>query len=136
MVIDRDKSEIKKTDREKTYFKVLRRAYPGEGQHCVRYWSPFYLFHVELGVEYDLTDLEPWDIQEDKSEYSSQSYVKGGCFHLFENQDDAEEEFGTRDPHSRYVVVKAIVPEGTEYLEGHFCKYPGVCVKKVIYEKI
>ena len=125
---------VRTTTEEQTYYKIL--AYDKrEKTHT----SPYMWFPIEYGKEYE--DLKKFHIDEAQGYYSGkQYYVHGGGFHLFENYQDAKRERDLlNNRHGGrylYVVAKAIVPAGTDYMEGYFNTYRSVAVKKVKYEKL
>jgi len=69
--------------------------------------------------------------------------VEAGGYHLFKNKEDAEELINRmpRLPQRSAVIVKAVIPKGTLYIEGLFWWMDdfmpeAVVTKKVIYHPI
>ena len=107
--------------------------------------TPFKHHPVDYGVLYEDA------IQGDFSYGYTPSYmstvgmykVESGGYHLFRNKEDAE-MFNDEMQHKRHrssVIVKAVIPKGTLYVEGLFwwtdnCMPESVVTKKVIYHPI
>ena len=110
----------------RTYWKVLRIKPYG-------YYNTLYnRMKIEFGKTYEIEDKE-FNIEPGLySEYK----LEGGAFHLFKNRKDADEVAWDKDsPHDNMLVVKAIVPAGTQYIKGKYLGYDSLAVKKVRYEK-
>ena len=81
-----------------------------------------------------------YTIHKEKSGYCS---VGEGGFHLFKNLKDAQQEATRLNAESSFLgtsrdyrIYKAIVPEGTAYINGKYGGVDCVVVKKVKYERI
>ena len=123
-----------------TFYKVLvKRTVNTVIGEFSEYKSPFMWEDAPLGklLSEKEQDVFRWQLIQSRM---CHELHKGG-FHLFKNKDDADEwsyqklnnEFC---PFHGLVVVKAIVPKGTKYVEGKFGPYEAVAVKNVKYEEI
>ena len=135
-------------EEEKTYYKVLlyqETDFMGND----KYVTPYYNFSVLLGTNYSIPERSEWKVYQtahpvsydgpgyDGPYYSYRYFVEGNCFHFFQRREDAERCARRMDGG---IVVKAIVPKGTEYVEGYTINADGpvmaAAAKKVKYEKI
>ena len=130
-----------------TFYKVVYRTPKymkpwGETVYSIR--SIFRGFHIDLGVTY-VCPTSGFEYEaERKSAQGDLWSVERGGFHLFCNYGDASDfarRFSAKDDVME--VIRAIIPKGTEYIEGLFAvdaynyKYvPSVCTKKVRYEEL
>ena len=91
--------------------------------------TPFYQQPVDLQQEYS----KPFWC--DDIEAATEDEIDGLVFHVFANEEDAEEmalkfnrlsaAAGDSHYHRRYFIVKTIIPRGATYVEGIFpMKYP------------
>ena len=121
-----------RTESERVFYKVLAVGENG----C--YYSPYMARPYELNVLHEMDDQEKFDIL--RRAYGWE--ISSGGFHLFVEQDDAFSEAAHLNQTSveynwfeRYFVVRAVVPEGTLYVEGDYLPDAKcVVVKKVKYE--
>jgi len=129
------KPVTRKTENEMVFYKVLNDL-GKTSDNRQWYETPFKNFEVNLGKEYS-EDGEDFSVDELYDRWT----VSGGGFHLFRDYEDADNEtvrlkYHPMTPFYDYVVVKAIVPKGTPYIEGRFNSCPCLIVKKVRYEKL
>lgn len=125
---------VKKTETDMEFYKVL--AIKDDG----KYYSPYMNKEAELGVLHQDPNLEDFEI----AKYQFWREVTHGGFHLFKDEhyarceaDYLNQVITEGSDAKEYVVVKAIVPAGTTYIEGMYMHETGcVVVKKVKYEEI
>ena len=125
---------VKKSETDMEFYKVL--AIKDDG----KYYSPYMNKEAELGVLHQDPDLENFMI----AKYSFWLEVTHGGFHLFKDEyyarceaDYLNQVITEGSDVKEYVVVKAIVPEGTTYVEGtYLAETESVVVKKVRYKEI
>lgn len=123
-----------RTESERVFYKVLAVGKNG----C--YYSPYMARPYELNVLHEMDDQEKFDILR----YAYGWEISSGGFHLFVELGDAFSEAAylnqTRvecNGFERYFVVRAVVPEGTLYVEGDYLlDTKCVVVKKVRYEEL
>ena len=123
-----------RTESERVFYKVLAMGKNG----C--YYSPYMARPYELNVLHEMDDQEKFDILR----YAYGWEIRPCGFHLFVELDDAFREAAylnqTRvecNGFERYFVVRAVVPEGTLYVEGDYLPDAKcVVVKKVRYEEL
>ena len=136
MTFEGSKIKFEKSEEEKTYYKVLIRGRESDrlfnAPEGPFYYTPYLHFFVKLGTEYAIDEGKEWETWPSFFRENT-FYVDGGCFHLFEREEDAAEEARL---FTDSVVVKAIVPAGTEYLRGSYGDDYGIAVRKVRYEEI
>ena len=120
---------LKRTEKEETFYKVLF-YYGGDS-----YRTPYRGEAVYVNV----MQLEPGENFSVRVSLCGCEITEGG-FHLFKRKEEAENEARWLNrmcpTHNSYRVVKAIVPEGTPYIEGKYGTADAVIVKKVTYTKI
>ena len=127
------KVKVRKTLFPRTYYKVLFRSWSGYFQDW-QYLTPYFNMDVVMGREYRIPDDEEWEFGAAPPDVPC-SYVDGGCYHLFRTKDGACRELANRGEsgNGRYVIVKAVVSPGTEYIKGEYCGSKCICVRKVKY---
>ena len=99
--------------------------------------SPFW----HSPIEFDKLYTE--DIFDDYTTWVEKNCIIDiNCFHLFTNYDTALEYYGLRKPHTtdNMIIIKAIIPKGTPYIEGFFdsCfgEFDSIATKSVIYQPL
>jgi len=136
LFVFKNKVKIKKTLFTRTYYKILEEGLTAEGRPYII--TPYLCFNVELGKDYSIDPEKKWDIIHDRI-LPNKHIVEGNCFHLYKRKHDAIADLNTWgrniDSH-KYFVVKAIVPKGTEYIEGEWGFTKVICVRQVRYEKL
>ena len=136
LTVESPKIKFEKSEEEKTCYKVLIKGKESDRLFNTPegpfYYTPYFHFFVKLGTEYSIEEHMDWETWPSFFQ-ENMFYVDGGCFHLFEREEDAVEEAHLFQDS---VVVKAIVPAGTEYVKGRYGDSYGVAARKVRYEEI
>lgn len=130
------KPVVKRTGKDRVFYKILAVVKPSLGGG---YKTPYTCSYVDLGkliVEDETDDFHV-------SSYPSGYQVTLGGFHLFTNKRNAFTERNWLKKHcvpwdiETYKVFKAVVPEGTPYIDGYWeDNKKSVVVKKVRYEEL
>ena len=131
--------KVKKARKDHVFYKVLWELRPGK-----EYYAPFMETPTTLGKLYSDTKqdeffFDPW-ISADPSKVGCS--VGFGGYHLFKEKKGADaclDELENNWPGAtwkKYIVVKAIVPKGTKYVEGYFNDCKSIVAKSVIYEEL
>lgn len=130
------KPVVKRTGKDRVFYKILAVVKPSLGGG---YKTPYARGYVDLDkliVEDETDDFHAYF-------YHVKYEVTFGGFHLFTNKRNAFTERNWLEKHylpwdiETYKVFKAVVPEGTPYIEG-YCEFnkKSVVVKKVRYEEL
>ena len=127
--------KVRKTLFPHTYYKVLFKSWSEYFQDW-QYLTPYFNMDVVMDREYRIPDDVEWEL----SSYTPDgpcSYVDGGGFHLFRTKRGAMHEFASHGSmgHINYIVVKAVVPPGTEHVKGYYCGEKSIVVRRVKYKK-
>lgn len=127
--------KVRKTLFPHTYYKVLFKSWSEYFQDW-QYLTPYFNMDVVMGVEYRIPEDEEWEFS---TVYPTApcSYVDGGGFHLFRTMKGAMHELLSRGQmaYTGYIIVKAVVPPGTEYVKGYYCGEKSIVVRRVKYKK-
>lgn len=113
----------------------------------VAYVSPIFNMNVRLYKKYDNGGPEQEVVYGDPIKSCGNAWCVGdGFFHLYKNKEEALKDVETYngtnmlDSHSKYVCMLAIIPKGTEYIEGNgglfFNGRNAIATKSVIYKKM
>ena len=135
LIVDRkiEKVKPKKSLFTRSYYKVLYYGLdPYDGKK--HFMTPYYSMWVSLGNEYEIPKDSEWEMTSLSVGKRMITVVDGGCFHLFRTKKGAEDEYNAIG--SGGVIVKAVVPAGTEYIKGEYCGNKSICVRKVRYETL
>ena len=129
-----------------TYYKIL--CYEKSKDW---YWTPYVHDPTVLGVTKKIDKETPWDIDhywlsdtDKKSNYYNAKemwHINGGCFHLFRRKKNAVWDANVlqndeKNEDLEYIVVKAIVPPGTQYIKGLYGFDKAIVVRTVKYQKL
>jgi len=143
MTVNKSIKRVKprKTRFTRTYYKILDVSQyvhdcwnneTNQYEKVQTYDTPYVGMSVELGKDYEIPENKKWELYGD-SVTNKTTYVEGGCFHLYRTKMGAESD--CLNSKSK-VIVKAIVPKGTEYIKGWYGFEKCICVRKVRYEEI
>lgn len=138
MCIFTNNVKFKIADQDIVCYKVLLKSNV-EGA----FLSPYLRFYCTLDKRYDddnELDIHKWD----KSDFT----IDKGVFHMFANYEDAMDELDwlafpgwltfPENIQAQYicVIVKCIIPEGSEYIEGKYIDFHSIASKSVIYKEV
>ena len=139
-----DSKKVRVAKKNMVCYKVMV-EYSGDNG---RWMSPYQGMTYKEGHAYELG--EQLQLLDGSKIIKRYSYMVEKRFHSFTNVSDALyflNEFGARYPRpnpnrapdaSLYVIVKCVIPEGTEYVEGLFTDryntFPSFCSEKIICE--
>lgn len=127
------KVKVRKTLFPHTYYKVLFKSWSEYFQDW-QYLTPYFSMDVVMGMEYGIPEDEEWEFST-VSTGDPCSYVAGGGFHLFRTIKGAMKEFSSHGRTANCIIVKAVVPPGTEYVKGYHCGEKSIVVRRVKYKK-
>ena len=129
------KVKVRKTLFPHTYYKVLFKSWSEYFQDW-QYLTPYFNMDVVMDREYRIPEDEEWEFSTVYPTAPS-SYVDGGGFHLFRTIKGAMHEFLSHGwtAYTSYIIVKAVVPPGTEYVKGYYCGEKSIVVRRVKYKK-
>ena len=148
MCLIRKDRTVKVADRDLTFYKVLedfgdeytfRTFFRGWGVILNQLYSDenedFDFKTVEASSYRDVRDPYPFAC----GDYLYK--IDGGGFHLYTRKEDAERIVNDFKDRSKCVLVKAVIPKGTKYVEGTFDPMslyaaPSICTKRVIYKNL
>jgi hypothetical protein len=126
-------------------------------------WPAHFFLSDIYNVKTRKNPLAPWNEPRAVDDYFTElglsvvPTVNRGAFHLFKTRDAAESFIDdsakrflrySESPELKMMVIKAIVPKGTEYIDGHFpvvindegketvIMYPSIAAKSVIYSEV
>jgi len=132
-----EKPKVKRTKKEMTFYKILGVCRTGE------LITPYQLRHTELGAMNVDADLKDFYTVKASGTLDPTYGICAGGFHLMTNKRQAQKELNwlnavcTSSSVPQYRIYKAVVPEGTAYVEGYWDDgIKSVVVKKVRYEKL
>lgn len=98
-----------------------------KGEEVLR--TPYQGTRVELNKTYTAEGIE--DLYSEVDDDFMQIEVGSGFIHSFQEFEDAMED--VLDYGYGNIVVKCIIPKGTEYIKGMFDSYYGYASKKIVY---
>ena len=147
---NKDNIDFSVAKEDLTFYKVLNKLDDGS------YITPFRGEKVKLNVKYketpktfytNIVHIVKPDSVVDIDKFFIYNGIKvvpavnGGAIHLFTTKEEAERFIYYEDSDVKLVVVKAIVPKGTAYIEGVFPynekeAFSSVAVKQVTYRSL
>lgn len=130
-------------DKDMTFYKVAKCRISKLGGSIIEYYTPYRDFKIRPGVTY-VEGGSDFNCGGKRRDFMGRriDFIEEGGFHLFVNRIDAERCAGSFiNGRTWYfdtvtIVMKAIVPKGTPYINGRFDTHPSVCAKVVKYELI
>ena len=128
-------SKPKYAERTMTFFKVLYKYKLDDERGYV---TPYFKMPITFGTLYEDPYQNCFTLKPATSGGLSSKAIYDGAYHLFRRLSDAKlEAFGLAETeYMTPVVVKAIVPQGTLYIDGWYSGFEGVCAKSVKYEEL
>ena len=97
------------------------------------YMTPFYSMHVKFGELYEQDDKDKLDYFTWKKGKKTFHELDEGVYHLYKWKKDAKDDIENYDYPEGSIVVKAIIPRGTKYVNGWYGWARAFGAKSVIY---
>jgi len=140
-LLDTSKTAI--AEKDMAFYKIVRCKINKFGGGIIEYYTPYRDYKIVPGVTYVERGSEFTNCGNRRDFLGRRvDFVESGGYHLFVRRADAEHcansFINTKGHYFDIVtlVVKAIVPKGTPYINGRFDNCPCVCTKAVRYEVI